>query len=381
MEYFRKKIISIYIHLDELFYKTQLKIFTDSLNKQFNNKLIFNFYMPRKLNLFYPKNSNKIIQKNLNYLCKVKDHRMYTEFLNHIKNIKADIAIIYRLDYPEFLLSDLKFLKKTKSKIIIFSFAYELINKSPARSDLFIELIKNKNIVRCIIPSILGANSTGPEYFEKKINLIKRKIIKVSEFRCLKPHNLDKNLCRKILKIRTKKFIILYLGQPYYGKGFDIFLKLVKNFKNKKILFYIQTNLKNVNFDIKNLDKIKKNKNIIFRKKLVKYNLIKFIYGAADAICIPYRKYYEYGTSSIFLESILSSRPVIAPDFNPFKNILQKFKIGVLYKNQNIKSLKKSINYIFKNYDNLNFVKDRKNYLEFTNDYYKITHEIKKILN
>jgi glycosyltransferase involved in cell wall biosynthesis len=338
--------------------------------------------MPRKLNLDYPKNSNKIIQKDLSYFCKTKDHRMYTGFLNYIKNNKADIAIFYRLDYPEYLLSDLKFFKKINSKIVIFTFGYELISKSPARSDLFVDLIKNKNISKCIVASILGANSSGPDYFEKKFNLIKKKIIKVSEPRSLslKTKNLNKCLSRKKLKIKSKKFIILYLGQPYYGKGFDLFIKLIKIFKDKNILFYIQTNLKNINFNIKGLDNLNKNKNVILRQKLIKYNLIKYVYGAADAVLLPYRKFYKYGTSSIFLESILSSRPVIVPNFNPFKDILKKYKIGVLFNSENIKSMRRSVNYIFDNYNNFNFIEQKKKYLEFTDDYFKITNEIKKML-
>ena len=376
----RRKIISIYIHLDELFYKSQLKILTDSLNKKFSNKLFFNFYMPKKLKLSYPKNSNKIIQKDLNYFCKIKDHRMYSGFINYINNEEVDVAIIYRLDYPEFLLRDLKFFKKINSKIVIFSYGYELINKSPSRSDLFIDLIKNKNISKCVVSSILGINSIGPDYFEKKYNSIKKKIIKVSEFRSLRPRNLNRDLCRKKININSKKFIILYLGQPYYGKGFDIFMKLIKIFNNKKILFYIQTNLKNINFNLKNLNKLNKHKNVIFKKKLVKFNLIKYIYGAADLVCIPYRHYYKYGTSSIFLESVLSSRPVIVPNFNPFKNVLEKFKLGHYFENENVKSLKKSINYIFNDFDKIKFMEERKKYLKFTNDYYKITNEIKKLL-
>ena len=376
-----KKIISIYMQFDGLFYKSQFKILTDSLNKEFNNNLIFNFYMPRKLNLNYPKNSNKIIQKDLSYFYKIKDHRMYTGFLNYIKNNKTHIAIFYRLDYPEYLLSDLKFFKKINSKIVLFTFGYELISKSPARSDLFVELIKNKSISKCIVASILGANSSGPDYFEKKFNLIKKKIIKVSEPRSLSfKKNLNKCLSRKKLKIKSKKFIILYLGQPYYGKGFDLFIKLIKIFKDKNILFYIQTNLKNINFKIKSLDKLSKYKNVILRQKLIKYNLIKYVYGAADAVLLPYRKFYKYGTSSIFIESIISSRPVIVPNFNPFKDILKKYKLGFLFNSENINSMKKSVNNIFNNYNNSNFTAQRKKYLEFTDDYFKITNEIKKLL-
>jgi glycosyltransferase involved in cell wall biosynthesis len=170
------------------------------------------------------------------------------------------------------------------------------------------------------------------------------------------------------------------LGQPYYGKGFDLFIKLIKIFKDKNILFYIQTNLKNINFNIKGLDNLNKNKNVILRQKLIKYNLIKYVYGAADAVLLPYRKFYKYGTSSIFLESILSSRPVIVPNFNPFKDILKKYKIGVLFNSENIKSMRRSVNYIFDNYNNFNFIEQKKKYLEFTDDYFKITNEIKKML-
>ncbi len=222
----------------------------------------------------------------------------------------------------------------------------------------------------------MGNLSTGPKYFEKKFKIIKNKVIKISEFKFFSPINYNKNFCRKKLNLNTKKFVLLFLGQPFFGKGFDIFLNLIKSCKNKNILFYIQTSLKNINFEIKDLNKISRYKNVIFKKKSVNSNLIKYTYGAADAICIPYRKTYTYGTSSVFFESILFSRPVIVPDFNPFKDIMKDFKLGVTFKSENLKSLKKNLNVLTKNFDYHSFKKDRERYINFTNDYIKFIDAI-----
>lgn len=376
----KTKTISIFIHLDIHYYKNQLKVLTDNIIKRFSNNIEFHFYMPNKLNLFYPRNSKIIIQKDLSYFLKMRDHRMYTGFINYIDKKKINLAIIYRLEYPEFLLSDLNYFKKVNSKILIISYAYELNNKSQARSDLFVQLLKNKNITKCIIPSILGKYSSGPKYFEQKYNLIKNKIIKISEFKILNPINYNKKFCRKKIKLSTNKFVLLFLGQPFFGKGFDIFLELIKFNNNKEILYYIQTPLKNLNFQIKNLKKIKKYKNVIFKKKPVNYNLIKYIYGAADAVCIPYRKTYTYGTSSVFFESISLARPVIVPNFNPFKNILKKFKLGVHFESENVLSLKKSLDSLIDNFDINRFMVDRKKYINFTDDYSRFIDEIESEL-
>ena len=363
------RTLSIFIHLDIHFYKNQLKILTDNISKRFLNNITFHFYMPNKLNLFYPKNSELIIQKDLSYFLKIRDHRMYSGFLDYINKKKIDLSIIYRLEYPEFLLSDLNFFKKINSKIFIISWAYELNNKSEARSNLFVDLIKNQNITKCIIPSILGKDSTGPKYFEKKFNLIKKKIIKISEIRFYKPINYNKNFCRKKINLQTKKFVLLFFGQPFFGKGFDIFIKLIKSYKKKNILFYIQTPLKNINFDIKKLNQINKYKNLVFKNKSVNSNLVKYIYGAADAVCIPYKKTYTYGTSSVFFESILFSRPVIVPNFNPFRNILKKFKLGVLFESEDLKSLKKNLDKLVDGFDYNSFKEDRELYINYTDDY------------
>ena len=108
---------------------------------------------------------------------------------------------------------------------------------------------------------------------------------------------------------------------------------------------------------------------MVFKNKSVNSNLVKYIYGAADAVCIPYKKTYTYGTSSVFFESILFSRPVIVPNFNPFRNILKKFKLGVLFESEDLKSLKKNLDKLVDGFDYNSFKEDRELYINYTDDY------------
>ena len=55
---------------------------------------------------------------------------------------------------------------------------------------------------------------------------------------------------------------------------------------------------------------------------------------------------------------------------------MKYFKLGVTFKSENLKSLKKNLTVLTKNFDYCSFKKDRERYINFTNDYIKFIDAI-----
>jgi glycosyltransferase involved in cell wall biosynthesis len=362
------KKIAIYVESDLYFLRFQInRLISEILSKE---KVKFFFYLPKKLNFNYPVNSNICVNKNFDYYLKNSDHRMYYDFLLYLIKNKINTAVMHKILYPEFLLNDLSFLKKKiKTKIILNVWGNELTNKSISRSNVITELLKNKIIYKYNIQSIAYTYIKFPDYFVNTIKKFNKKIELLPEPRHINSCDLNKNKCRKILNIPAQKHVILFFGMPYFGKGFDIFLQAIKSLP-KNILPFIVSDIKNVNFKLNNEHrKILLSKQIMFYNESVGHSTIKFIYGASDIVCIPYRKSYLYGTSSIFHESILSYRPVIAPDFPPFDDLIKKFNLGLLFKCGDYVSLrKKIIESIFFFEKENKFKNNCKTYIDFTEE-------------
>ena len=75
------------------------------------------------------------------------------------------------------------------------------------------------------------------------------------------------------------------------------------------------------------------------------------LFGASDLIALPYMKYYEYGTSGVMSIAAHSKRPVLCPDIQPFKDVIDNHNIGQTFKCENIDDLVQTISTIYKNYD------------------------------
>ena len=67
------------------------------------------------------------------------------------------------------------------------------------------------------------------------------------------------------------------------------------------------------------------------------------IFKSVDAVVLPYRKTYLYLSSGVLVNSIQSFKPAIVPNFYPFNEIINKYKVGVKFKPDNHKSLAKGI--------------------------------------
>ena len=64
--------------------------------------------------------------------------------------------------------------------------------------------------------------------------------------------------------------------------------------------------------------------------------------------------YYQLINSGIVSETIATGRPIILPKNNNPANSVKKKKCGVFFEWNNTKSLKESIRYLIKNYQNFN---------------------------
>jgi glycosyltransferase involved in cell wall biosynthesis len=366
-------------------FKQEVRIIDKVINNlSLNNKNIRTYYFLAEKNKFnYVKNSCVHFCPNLKYLRKNCSDRVYHTFLQFCIKKKIQYAFIPRLNYPEFFLNDLNFYKKINTKFVLMDQTFSLIRFSPIRAKVVIKLIKHRNVKKFIFDNLNGSEGKGPEYFEKHTKKISHKIIKWHQWNDTEPKILNKKKCRQKLKLPLNKFIILFFGFPFYGKGIDLIISAFKNL-DKNFFLLLSSNLKFINFKY-NFNNLKKYKKLRIAKIFNNYVSIKkreMVFGAADVVCLPYRKTYQYQSSGVLTESILFNKIFIAPDFNPFDQFIKKYpSLGLLFKSENIKSLVSALRKSKQFYLNKDYHKDREKYLINSSEANNLHKVILKVIN
>jgi glycosyltransferase involved in cell wall biosynthesis len=292
---------------------------------------------------------------------KTRHFQMYEGALNFSEKVNADLVLFEdNLGVPEYLLSELKIRPNYKHKIVFFMLLRE-VNKSLARATVIKELLNMSQIHKVITTTRLTGEIKLPD------NLIKANIgdgIKKFSFvvgpysEVPESYDISKKEARTKFNLDSNEFILLYSGRWWYIRGADIFVEALKYIdKNIKVVIQYIPILTDLQEDT--LEQAKKNhENTIFIKKFFEFGgdqkgEIAPLFVASDLVIASHRKSYEYGESSVFQAAFYAKRPVVAPNFYFFNEIVKRYNAGVLYEAENPIAMADAINYCRKHYDEI----------------------------
>ncbi len=170
----------------------------------------------------------------------------------------------------------------------------------------------------------------------------------------------------KYESLKKRKYDITYLGSLNYFKGIKIFFESLKLLEEKKlkIAVYGEGSLK------KELEEyaLKNKLNITFFKPK-KYEKIKEIYENTKLIVVPSIVPEAFGR--IPLESLYYNTPVITSNAGALKENLIRINKKTVFKHNNPKELKKTIEYILKNIKKIEEIYEEKKIKKVLEEYNK----------
>jgi len=177
------------------------------------------------------------------------------------------------------------------------------------------------------------------ELIKDKINLKKISIIPHGHYLDFIEPKTNKIVAKKKFGLQNKK-VIMFFGMIKEEKGLDI---LIKSFhevrkKNKDVVLFIAG--KNYKTDNKKYTKIinqlgLKNSCVIHNKYIPENELCDY-YGCADVIVLPYKLIFQSG---VLMMSSSFNVPIIVSDLEPFLDIIDDQKNGLVFKVNDVKSL------------------------------------------
>lgn len=278
--------------------------------------------------------------------------QMYEGVLNFAESEKVDLVLFEdNLASPEFLYFTLKARPTLKAKIVFF-ITFREVNRSIARAIALKELLNLPQIHRVLGTTMISKNFIFPENMIKVgTNLEKIKLVNEPFDEDLKTFNISKEEARKKFKLRKNDFVALCSGRFNYPKGSDVLANAIKYIdEDIKIFIHYLPEKYWKDLDKESLKKIKQYKNVILLEKYFEEGTIAPLFVASDICICPHRRFYEYSQSGIPGMAFSASRPIIAPNFYYFNEIVNRNNVGVLYKPEDPKSLAEGINLFRKIY-------------------------------
>jgi glycosyltransferase involved in cell wall biosynthesis len=180
-------------------------------------------------------------------------------------------------------------------------------------------------------------------YQSKKISFIHDLI-----YENQKDYKLDSQDAKKLLKLEDKGKVVLFFGAYFFSKGPDILLQAAEELEDIVDLHFLFIgDTSTTSFDFKKED-YSKLTNVTFIDEFIEDQTAINYMIASDLVVLPYRKFYENNTSGVFVQSCLARTPLLVPDISPFKDVLEDYKLGFVFKCESIQSLKEQILIFYK---------------------------------
>lgn len=292
------------------FITTNLNCKIDDLNDYFDlNLKNSDFLFLNKKILFFQ--STKIFNLNLKKIINDKNNIDAIFYTRHIKI--ADFILKYKKDTQK-----------------LFYEAHELFYlNNPKNKDKIFNMEKN-----------IFENSSGIIYNNSSIKKETNKIFKSTKNELI-AYNGVKSVLPKDIFTNFNFDNISYFGSFLLWKGLDLLLNFVKINPSIKLFLYGNDESKSAERLKKYIDENDLQARVVFMGFIHQKNVLKKLFDNENLLIIPSiaSVYSPFSTPLKVYEYLAGGNIIIAPDFNPVKEIIIDGKNGFLYKNCNLQSL------------------------------------------
>jgi glycosyltransferase involved in cell wall biosynthesis len=299
------------------------------------------------------------------------------QIYENILNLAEDADLLYfscPIGCPEVLLSELRVRPNFKAKIVSIM-NFRGLDRSPARALVVKDLINHPSFFLMGFGTMIVDGFRFPSTME---GVDKDKIMLLNE-----PFNESRSIFASITKREAREkfgllqdaFYVLQSGGWSKIKGADLFVKATKYLRDDvKILFHKSSApdapamKQDPTMGLELWNDFKQNSNATIIERWIPEGQMAYLYKASDLVVCAHRRYYTYSSSGVPNMAASAGIPIVAPNFYYFDEIVNRYKVGVLYEPENVEDMAAKILYAKDNYAQImkeaQFEKSLENYHE-----------------
>lgn len=144
------------------------------------------------------------------------------------------------------------------------------------------------------------------------------------------------------LKKGKNEFWVLFFGQIKSSKGLDILIESFKYIREDNIRLVIagkpwQINMKYF-YDLIRTNSL--SNKVLMMDRFISNNEKVYLFQSSDLVILPYKKIYQSG---VLLNVMAHRKPIIVSDLEPFKEIIDDYNNGLIFKTNDPIDLSKKI--------------------------------------
>jgi glycosyltransferase involved in cell wall biosynthesis len=284
-----------------------------------------------------------------------RNKRWYENIVSNIKSLKPNLILITsEADIAMYMA------KWPKDCIIIMHTLSEFngnISIKKANMESLLKLIENR--IKSIVTKRFINRISGVIVFEEKSEKILAKLVLKKITRI--PYRLfDCDRLNRCKDHTGRPLLISTVGVIYAGKDYEFSLNCMLSMISSGIIRY---RIAGLPFDdygkriVRMLNEKYEFTNIERRIEYMSLDEYNNEIRSADFILLPYLEVRSEQASGVMFDAIENGTPIIVPDVEPFRTYLYNYKIGLLYKSNDEKSLIDIINKA-SNMDRKGFLKE-----------------------
>lgn len=284
-----------------------------------------------------------------------RNKRWYENIVSNIKSLKPNLILItseadiamYMAKWPKYCIIIMHTLSEFNGNISI----------KKANMESLLKLIENriKSIVMKRFINRISGVIVSEEKSEKILEKLGLKKITRIPYRLFDCDRL--NRCKDHT---GRPLLISTIGVIYAGKDYEFSLNCMLSMISSGIIRYRIVGLPFDDYGkriVRILNEKDEFTNIERRIEYLSIDEYNDEIRSADFILLPYLEVRSEQASSVMFDAIENGTPIIAPDVEPFRTYLYNYKIGLLYKSNDEKSLIDIINKA-SNMDRKGFLKE-----------------------
>lgn len=146
--------------------------------------------------------------------------------------------------------------------------------------------------------------------------------------------------------IKGKSLNLLYIGTLRPSKNVEFCLEALRRLKNPNIIYTIAGRCKSDALYNEKISKLAAGlPNVQRIDRYIEDEEYETLMNDCDYLILCDKKEISCASNGTMTEALLHGKPIIAPNFNPFKYEIEKHNVGLLYEYDSIKSLCDKINF------------------------------------
>lgn len=266
----------------------------------------------------------------------------YLDINRVARELGADQVFLTDMPYPQRLYSAMETEPDMDARKWTFKITGASFYRRYAINGLYTERLLSRKCINRVLS--VTNNPAALAVYCKKNNIMDSDKVAFSHDPVYDPDfaTIEKKEARKKLNLPEDGILFLFFGSFFYSKAPDILAQAAGLLRQEPDFHFVFAGSTASLPDF--VDRtLFASDNITMVDRFIEEQEEILFYSACDYVVMPYRRFYEFGSSAVLVQASLARRPLIMADIFPFADSVREYNLGRVFDAESAVSLAETI--------------------------------------